>query len=219
MKNQLIHWIKTSKKDHDFKIFTSSAGSSFIGVFFAFFNGILWIRYRLVWNGAICIYYLMLAAVRTSLIRYDQKIKKHCQQNSSKRSFILLHGLVFLMNLSMIAPISIMVREEREVHFGLIPAIAVAAYTTYRISFAIVRYQKSRKMRNRQAVKMLSMIHLMDALMAVLTLQNTLLVVTESQNDSDMHILSAVSSACIWGMIVILSVFSLKSTLKDVGNE
>lgn len=219
MKKWLIQWIKRNKKDPDFKNFTSSVTTSFIGLLFALFNGILWVRYRLAWNGAICIYYLMLSAVRSCLIRCDQKIKKHDKQNGSKRSLILLHGLVFLMNLSMIAPISIMVHEEREVHFGSIPAIAVAAYTTYRIGFAIVRYHRSRKVQNRPTVKMLSMIHLIDALMSVLTLQNTLIVVNASKNHSGMNILSAISSAGIWGIIVALSVFSLKNTFEVVRDE
>lgn len=219
MREKWIYWINKNKTDPDFNIFISSVASSLIGFVFALFNGILWVRYRLAWNGAICIYYLMLLLVRTCLIRYDKKIKKHHKQNPSKRVLFLLYGLVFLMNLSMIAPISIMVHEEREVHFGLIPAIAVAAYTTYRISFAIVRYHRSRKVQNRLTNKMLSMIYLMDALMSVLTLQNTLIVVNASKNHSGMNILSAISSAGIWGIIVLLSVFSLKNTFQDIRNE
>ena len=219
MREKWIHWINKNKTDLDFNIFISSVASSLIGFVFALFNGVLWVRHRLVWNGAICIYYLMLSAVRTCLIQYEKKIKKHYKQNISNRSLIFLHALVFLMNLSMIAPISIMVHEEREVHFGLIPAIAVAAYTTYRISFAIVRYHRSRKVQNRPTNKMLSMIYLMDALMSVLTLQNTLIVVNASKNHSGMNILSAISSAGIWGIIVLLSVFSLKNTFQDIRNE
>ena len=219
MKKKWIYWINKNKTNSDFKIFISAVESSLIGLVFALFNGILWVRYRLAWIGAICIYYLMLSAVRTCLIQYDQKMKKHHQQNPSKRVLFLLHGLVFLMNLSMIAPISIMAHEEREVQFGLIPAIAAAAYTTYRISFAIVRYHRARKVQNRPTNKMLSVIYLMDALMSVLTLQNTLIVVNGTHNDSSMKILSIVSSACIWGIIVLLSVFSLKNTFQDIRNE
>ena len=55
--------------------------------------------------------------------------------------------------------------------------------------------------------------------MSVLTLQNTLIVVNASKNHSGMNILSAISSAGIWGIIVLLSVFSLKNTFQDIRNE
>lgn len=73
MREKWIHWINKNKTDLDFNIFISSVASSLIGFVFALFNGVLWVRHRLVWNGAICIYYLMLSAVRTCLIQYEKK--------------------------------------------------------------------------------------------------------------------------------------------------
>lgn len=213
MKNKLIKLLDEWKCDHGFKIFASSLLSALAGGIFALLNCALWVMYRFIWNGTICVYYILLTFVRIILIHHYGK-SKSSYGISSKKIFVFSHIIIFLMNISMAAPIAIMVKEGRNVDLGLIPAIAMAAYTTYRICFAVFNYKKSFKAQN-GIIRVLSMINLIDALMAVLTLQNTLIVVNRAQYDYDMFILSAVTSAVIIGIITILSVFSLIKVIRN----
>ena len=57
----------------------------------------------------------------------------------------LLEGIYELV---LIVPISIMVHGERNYEYGLVPAIAMAAYTTYRIVIAIINLKKAKRQSN-----------------------------------------------------------------------
>ena len=223
MKSRIKNWAGALHSDYALKIFASSAMSGALGSTFALFNGVLWMMHRSVWNGTICIYYILLTAVRAVLMRYYKKDKAILTDKTSdarvqKRMYIYSHLLIFLMNISMVTPIAIMVREEREVGFGMIPAIAVATYTTYRITFAIVNYRRSSRSRN-GIIKTLTVINLIDALMAVLTLQNTLITVNRAKSNGDMITLSAVSSAAILAVIILISAFSLRNSFKSINDS
>ena len=113
---------------------------------------------------------------------------------------------MIFMDMCLIAPIAYMVIGERSYVYGLIPAIAMAAYTTYRITMGIINLGKSRKQEN-ILIKELRTVDLQDSLVAVLTLQNALIIA----NGSDMQAmlaLTAWTSAGIWLMIVIFTVKS-----------
>ena len=49
---------------------------------------------------------------------------------------------MIFMDMCLIAPIAYMVIGERSYVYGLIPAIAMAAYTTYRITMGIINLVK-----------------------------------------------------------------------------
>ena len=113
---------------------------------------------------------------------------------------------MIFMDMCLIAPIAYMVIGERSYVYGLIPAIAMAAYTTYRITMGIINLRKSRKQEN-ILIKELRTINLQDSLVAVLTLQNALIIANGSDMQS-MLALTAWTSAGIWLMIVIFTVKS-----------
>ena len=103
------------------------------------------------------------------------------------------------------APIALMVRMERPVNMGLIPAIATAAYATWKITLASIRYRR----RTRSAdgfTAQLRTVGLVDALVSILTLQNTLIMVNDAGDGRSMLTLAALSSTVIFLGIVAISV-------------
>jgi hypothetical protein len=117
--------------------------------------------------------------------------------------------MMFVMNASLIVPIIVMIKGDRKYDWGLIPAIAIASYTFYRIVMAIINYVKSRRNDN-FLIRQLRTFNLIDSLVALLTLQNTMIIVNEGEIAGGMKSLSIISSVLIWLVIVVVSVRSFK---------
>ena len=110
------------------------------------------------------------------------------------------------MDVSLIGPIYVMVSGERSYTYGLIPAIAMAAYTTYRITISIIHFRKSRKKDNSLLFE-LRMINMTDALVAVLSLQNALIIANGGMNEG-MRTLTAWTSGGIYLVIVLITIMT-----------
>ncbi len=212
-------FLKSWKKDYIFKTLASSVISFSVTILFAFYNGFLGIRLLSIWHGGICVFYLLLAAIRGIILltekhnkTRDDKQKSECRQ----RTFIVSAILLLLLNLALILPISLMVVMEKPVNMGLIPAIAMATYTTYKLTMASVHIHKQKRSNhNNVLVAELRTVNFIDALVSILTLQNTLIMVNQSKsNGNDMLILSAISSAVIYAVILFITVRLLIKGLK-----
>ena len=220
MKNRYIQekisqFTEMWKKDYLFKTVFSSAFSVFTGLAFTIFNGILGIVYLSLWNGSICVYYLILTTIRAILVNSQRKL--HTRSNETKteyrkKIYIYTHLLLILMNVCLIVPITVMVRGGRNYKYGLIPAIAMATYTTYRITMGIIQLRKSRRNKN-MLVSELRAINMIDTLVAILTLQNSLIIATSGVSES-MTILSAYTSAGVLAFTVGISIRSFMNIKK-----
>ncbi len=90
----------------------------------------------------------------------------------------------------------------------LITAIAMAAYTTYKVVMASVNL-KRRKRSSNSLVRLLRTISFIEALVSVLTLQNTLIMVNLKGDGSEMLTLTAITSAAIMMTVLALSVSAM----------
>ncbi len=166
---------------------------------FALYNGYLGIAYQIVWNFAIGLYYLVLLLAKSvSVIVYI-----HCRKRDKdypKAAFIVVSVLTSVITLAMAYPAVLMIANKREVSMGLIPAIAMAAFTTYKVVSSIrnyLKYKKDKTLYNQQSL----VVNVIATIVSVLTIQNTLIIVNGGM-DQDMTTLSIVST-------IILLVFSL----------
>ena len=198
MKQRIKDFQKTWKSDYYFSTVFSSAISTLISIVFALYNGALGIVYQSWWHGLICVYYLLLATIRAILIGTRRKNKKTIR--------MITYLLLLVMDVSLIGPIYVMVSGERSYTYGLIPAIAMATYTTYRITISIVHFRKSRK-KDKSLLFELRMINMTDALVAVLSLQNALIIANGGMNE-EMHTLTAWTSGGIYLVIVLITIMS-----------
>lgn len=212
-------FLKKWKKDYFFKTIASSMMSFVITMIFALYNGFLGIHLLSVWHGSICVFYLFLVIIRGMILLTEKRNivqneheKAHCRQ----KMFIITAFILLALNLALIAPISLMVVLKKPVHMGLIPAIAMAAYTTYKITIASIHIKRQKRTSTGNIlVSELRIINFIDALVSILTLQNTLITVNQTQEQqSDMLVLSSVSSAVIYAVIVSISIYILVKGLK-----
>ena len=204
-------FLKSRKKDYIFKTLVSSVVSFFVTIIFALYNGFLGIRLLSIWHGGICVFYLLLAVIRGIILLTEKNNGARNDKQKSEtrqRTFIISAFILLLLNLALALPVSLMVVLKRPVNMGLIPAITMATYTTYKIIMAFIHIQKQKRSNhNNILIAELRTINFIDALVSILTLQNTLIMVKQiPSNGNNMLVLSSVSSAVIYAIIIFVTV-------------
>lgn len=207
-------FVKNWQKDYAFQTVVGAFVSMGFTVLFALYNGYLGLSLLSVWHGSICVFYFLLVAIRGMILYSERKNMTRSEQQQMihrHRTYLGSCALLFLLDLALVAPISMMAVMEKPVDMDLIPAIAMAAYTTYKITMASLHIR--RKMRDHTGnilITELRTINFIDALVSILTLQNTLIMVNSSSPESEnMLILTAGTSAIIYIIIVLISVMML----------
>ncbi len=202
--------------DYDFNTYASSLFSVFLGVLFFSYNAFLGIRDLSIWHGSICVYYLLMALIRGLIVVSQRDANARVYGCSKRKKVILLtHFLMLLMDLSVAAPIWTMIRGDRTYSWGLVPAILIAAYTVYRITITIMNYRKSTK-QDDTLVKVLRTIYMMDALFALIVLQNTMILANNGSLKGGLLVLSCATSLLLFLAIVTFSVLSFKNSMKEL---
>ena len=138
-----------------------------------------------------------------------------------RRTFLISSLFLLALDLSLMLPIAMMVVLDKPVIMGLIPAIAMAAYTTWKITMASlhINWQRRRASGN-ILIAELRTVNLIDALVAILTLQNTLIMVKRTDaRENSMLPVSAASSAVIYVVIVVITLRMLYRGLRQINRQ
>lgn len=215
VKQLLDRW----KTDYDFKTVTAALGSLAVTALFALYNGFLGVFHASLWHGSICVYYLVLVILRATVIAARKKAGRNAETDRTQtKVYIASAALLLFLNVCLAVPVSLMVVRQRPVNMTLIPAIAMAAYTTYKVVMASVNL-KRRKRSSDRLVRLLRTINFIDALVSVLSLQNTLIMVNMKGDGSEMLTLTAVTSAAIMLTVLALSVAAMIKGVVSLKNK
>ena len=147
-----------------------------------------------LWHESISIYYFVLVGIKSIILGYMHKSKT---RNNDKLVFNLSKALLLILNVLLIVPIVLMIINKRPVEMSLVFSIAIALYTTIKTTTTIIGFVKSRKQTD-VLLRELKVINLMDAVVSILTLQNTLIAVNSVAFDQGMYYLSIASSVVGW---------------------
>lgn len=205
--------------DYDRSTIISSFGSFLVSVIFAVYTGCLGVHYGSLWYQSICAYYVLLSALQAVLIVSDIRAGRGDgrEKGARKAMFVSTHIILFVLNLSLFIPLALMATMQKPVRMTLIPAIAMAAYTTYKIIVASINMRRKKKTDN-LVIKELRTINFIDALLSIAVLQNTLIFVNSVGDSSSMLTLSAWSSAVILGIMIAVSIFSYRDGKKALNS-
>ena len=207
------------KIEYDYKTYMTAGGSLAATILYALYNGFLGISHASLWYGTICVYYILLTILRGAIIIAAKRIHLRQPPESARdRASLLISFLLLILNISLIVPVSIMVKQQKPVNMTLIPAIAMAAYTTCKIVMASVNLRK-RRVSSDSLVWLLRTISFIDALVSILTLQNTLIMVNSHGENMKMFQLTAVTSAVVWIAILLLSAVAIVKGIRRVKSE
>ena len=201
LKTLLGRW----RQDYAFRTMVSAGASFAMTTLFALYNGFLGLRLQSLWHGSICVFYLLLMLIRGGILLTEWSSRGKPREEAEKRrgrAFAVSGALLLLLDLALLCPIALMAQFRKPVNMGLIPAIATAAYTTWKVTMASVHICRQKRRRHGNLlVTQLRTIHFVDALVSVLTLQNTLIMVNGGGGEN-MGVLSAISSGVIYAGIV-----------------
>ena len=204
------------KTDYDFKTLTAAFASLAVTAIFALYNGFLGLSHASLWHGSICVYYLVLVVLRSALISARNRSPgKSDPVRFQKKVYAAAAAGLFFLNLCLVVPVSLMVVRQKPVNLSLIPAIAMAAYTTYKVTMASI-HLKRRKRTPNSLIRLLRTISFIDALVSILSLQNTLIMVNMKSESSDMLTLSAITSAAILLAVLAMSIAAMKKGADDL---
>ncbi len=206
-------FIKRMKSDYTFRTFVFSALSFFVTVAFTAYNVFLAVVYKSPFNLGLSVYYALLLCIRLFVILSELRFNKAGYNNEQiesgrKKLFFMQSIMLFVIDLALVAPISMMVLQQKDVNYSEIPAIMIAAYTVYKIVTATINFIKTRKSTH-LSVKILRNINFVDALVSVLSLQYTLIMTFNGGISGNMFTVCALSSFAIWAFIAVISVLTL----------
>lgn len=218
--NKAAHFLQIWRENYVYQTLMSAAVSFGCTALFALYNGYLGLRHESTWHISISIFYLLLMIVRGIVLLTEKRNRTRLeseQNHCRRRTFLISSILLLMMDLALVLPISMMVVLDKPVSMGLIPAIAMATYTTWKITMACVHIGRQRhKSRGNILVTELRTVNFIDALVAILTLQNTLIMVERAKTEENVMLpLSAVSSAVIYVMIVFITVQMLRKGFRQ----
>lgn len=219
--SKAARFLRTWREDYVYQTLMSTAVSFVCTALFAFYNGFLGLCYGSVWHGSIGIFYLLLMVIRgmVLLTEHRNRAKDHAEQDRCRRrTFLISSVLLLVLDLALIMPISMMVALDKPISMGLIPAIAMAVYTTWKITMSSIHIRRQRRRAGGNIlVAELRTVNFIDALVAILTLQNTLIMVKRTTAaENAMLPVSAASSGLIYAVIVAITVQMLQKGSQQI---
>lgn len=189
--------------------------SAAINLAFIVYYSYLGLNFKDGFAIGISTYYFLLFLIKTItllieriIIKKDENSKLDIRLKNYKISSIF----IFVLDLCLIAPIILMVINPKEVSFGIIPAIAMAAYCVYKITISIVGYRKSKKSNN-PTIVLFKEINIIGAVVSILTLQHTLIMVNGGMTNN-MRTLSLYTSVAFIIVIISFSIISFRKNQK-----
>lgn len=187
--------------------------SAVVALAFAVYNGYLGIAHEYVFGASIAVYFAVLSAIYFMLVDGEMLSDKvGARQNTHVRKYITATTLLLAVDVLLVGPITLMVLQRRQFNLGMIAAITVATYATYKVSSAVVNYVKTRKNFDVRTVSVRS-VKLVDALVSLLTLQNTLIVANGSSAEQSTFVLTSWTSLALYVAIVTVSVMGFRRCL------
>lgn len=216
--NKKARLVNRIKNDYIFNTLFFASLSLFVGAAYILFNLYLGIKHKSAWNFGIAAYMFTLLCTRIYILIIEKRLFKSNKSQSQKEAVrVRVHKvqsiLFFVTDFALIAPITLMVLQQKTVNFSTVTAITMAAYTTYKIIVAIINFKKSRKTRNLSII-MLRNVNLVDALVSVLSLQYALIMTFGGAINGDMFVVCACSSFAVWFFLITMSVVNTIKAVK-----
>lgn len=193
-----------------FHISRSLVASLVINVCYGLFNMVSGMFYHSVWLLSTGAYYLILSLIRLVLVFYERRYLRSDDPLQKQRlgwqGFQICGVFMFLLNITMSGMVIQMVWEGKGSTYPEFVVYAVAAYTFYRLTTAIIRVVKSKGDQNpiHGAARNIS---LTAAIMSLYSLQTAML--SAFSDDAAYHFLMNSLSGCAVCVLVVLGALGM----------
>lgn len=191
-----------------------------INVAYVVVNGVTAVLYMSVWYFCMTAYYLALGLLRGGILYFGHKIRiRHKGDEkvleAKKSGMYLGCGIAILVSeVALVFAVTQIVMDKQRAETGMILAIAMAAYTFYKFTLAIVNIVKSERLKD-ETVQCIRNINLVDALVSMLSLEMTLIAATGGK---DMTVMSAATGGAVCLITAALGVIMIANGAKRLKN-
>ncbi len=178
--------------------------------------------YSSMWYCAMAVYYFALGALRGGMLIATKQINNRFEGERlalAKTRMYLACGIsLMVFEAALLYAVTEMV-TEKVTSTGEIMAIAIAAYTFYKVIVSIVNVKKASRLRD-PALQCLKNINMTDALVSLLSLQITMISVFDSKNElSQMNGITGIAVTVITLIIAVVMITQAARRLKEKENE
>lgn len=200
-------------EQYGFRTVVFAVFSLIISLLNAVFYGVMGIWSLSIWYGAIAAYYFMLASIRGGILLYHRKRKKLSDVETDEqlkirevKRYRTCGILLILLPLALSGVILETVLHERAfVKTGILIYVA-AAYTTYKVTMAIVNFVKARKS-DEMTVRAIRNVNLADALVSILALQTAMF--HEFSQEVNLGFANALTGTVVCALTVTIGIIML----------
>lgn len=191
-------------------------GSLVWNVAFAIFQLGLGFYHGSFWFYSMFAYYIMLGVMRFFLVKHTRKYKANELAEAELKKYIASGWLLLFMNLALAVIVFFMVYFNRTFHHHMITTIAMAAYTFFTFTFAIVNIFRYKKYKSPvySAAKKISLI---AGAVSMLTLETTMLTTFgEAESTLLSQILIPITGAAVIGFAIVIAILMIKKGTKQL---
>ncbi len=160
------------------------------------------------WYLFIGIYYIILSITRFSVLQVKRKADGDFETEIFAKK--ITGVLLIILSFSLIDVVILSGKSNHGIKHNMIIMIALALYAFTKITLAIIGLVKSKKELSPVAVTLRN-ISLADALVAIFSLQRSMLITFPGMNDNEIRIMNIFTGSTVLISVLILGVNLIKS--------
>ena len=216
---KMIKFFKTFKQENKYvkkwfadvhlRMNVSLYGSLIWNVVFAIFQLGLGFYHKSFWFYSMFAYYIILGVMRFFLLKHTRKYKANEETQIELKKSILCGYLLIVMNLALAVIVFFMVYLNKTFYHHMITTIALAAYTFFTFTFAIINVVRYRKYKS-AVYSSAKTISLIAGAVSMLTLEATMLTTfrtTESPLFS--QIMLSITGVAVIGFAITMAIIMI----------
>ena len=219
----LIEKTRTGKEiiaNQRYRIVLSAAAGFAFNLLYALYHGVVGIMNLSLWFLTMCAFYGILATTRFAAILCERK-NKEIPCDGMEKFVMKLSGILLTVLSFILAAVNyISMSQNIAAKHSEIIMITIAAYTFYKIIFAIIRAIKQHK--NPSALlKTIRGIRYAEAAASVLTLQRSMLVSFGEMDATQIGLMNALTGAgaCLFVLALGISMIITRKDVKTCQNQ
>lgn len=201
-------------RDYRYRTMLSNYLSLAVNLLFAVSNGAFGILYHSVWFGALSAYYIVLGLMRFSVVRYERRVAFLEETQRLKRELKVCGncGIMFiLLTLALGVSVIQMVYFDQGKSYSQTLILAVAAYSFYKVTLAIINVIKVRKLKS-PLLMTIRDIGYADAFVSMLSLQSAMFVAFGGDGTVNPRVMNSITGGCVCLMILTMGIYMFLSS-------
>ena len=174
------------------------------------------IYYKSVWFVTLGVYYISLAFIRLSLLKYARKRKYGTDKKTEWKRYRLCGILLLFTSIALSGEVILMICRGNGFQYVGLLIYAAAAYTFYNIVFAIVNVIKYKKYES-PVMWAAKAINLAVALVSILSLETAMLSqFNDKSNTAFRNMMTGCTASCVCMIVLIMAIYMIAGSTKRI---